>query len=104
MTKLHRSKHIAQIKEEIKKSAEKNDDIEIKSNFPIGGKLKPLYMGKLISENNKELEGLNIEMLGVNKFYDANISMNEIERVERGKEIIYEIIQKLHGVSMLCYW
>ena len=61
-------------------------------------------MGKLISENNKELEGLDIEMLGVNKFYDANISMNEIERVERGKEIIYEIIQKLHGVSMLCYW
>ena len=46
-------------------------------------------------EKNKELEGLDIETLRVNRFYDANISMNESERVERDKEIIDKIIQEL---------
>ena len=46
-------------------------------------------------EKNKELEGLNIDMLHVNKFYNANISMNESERVKRDKKIIDKIIQKL---------
>ena len=31
-------------------------------------------------------------MLCVNKFYDANVSMYESERVERDKEIINKII------------
>ena len=63
-------------KEGIKKSEEENDDTEISSNFPIRDKLKPLYKGKLILEKNKELEGLSIEKLCVEKFYHANISMN----------------------------
>ena len=46
-------------------------------------------------EKNKKLEGLNTEMLHINKFSDANISMNENERVERDKEIVDKIIQKL---------
>ena len=54
MTRLYRPKRIAQIKEEINKSEEITDSIEINSNFPIRGKLKPLYKGKLISEKNKE--------------------------------------------------
>ena len=99
MTRLHRSKCIVQIKGKIKKSKEENDDIEINSNFQIRGKCKPLYQGKLILEKNKELEGLNIEMLHFNKFYDANISMNESERVERDKEIIDKIIRKLPASS-----
>ena len=61
ITRLRTSKRIAQIKEEIKKSEEESDDTEINSNFPIRGKLKPLYKGKLILEKNKELEGLDIE-------------------------------------------
>ena len=44
---------------------------------------------------NKELEGLNIETLRVNKFYDGNINMNESERVKRNKKIIDKIIQRL---------
>ena len=76
MTRLCKSKCIAQIKEGIKKSEEENDDTEISSNFPIRDKLKPLYKGKLILEKNKELEGLSIEKLCVEKFYHANISMN----------------------------
>ena len=76
MTRLCKSKCIAQIKEGIKKSEEENDDTEISSNFPIRDKLKPLYKGKLILEKNKELEGLSIEKLCVKKFYHANISMN----------------------------
>ena len=96
MTRLRRSKHITQIEEEIKKSKQGNDNIEIKSNFPIYSKLKPLYKGKLILQKNKELEGFDIEMLRVNKFYDANISMNANERVELiDKEIIDKTIQKL---------
>ena len=55
---------------------EENDDTEISSNFPIRDKLKPLYKGKLILEKNKELEGLSIGKLCVEKFYHANISMN----------------------------
>ena len=51
--------------------------------------------GKLILEKNKELEGLDIETLRVNKFYDANISMNESKRVGKDKKIIDTIIQKL---------
>ena len=51
--------------------------------------------GNLILEKNKELEGLDIETLRVNKFYDANISMNESERVGKDKKIIDKIIQKL---------
>ena len=62
VTRLHTSKRIAQIKEEIKKSKEENDDIEINSNFPIRCKLKPLYKGKLISEK--------LRTFHVNKFYD----------------------------------
>ena len=46
-------------------------------------------------EKNEELEGLDIETLHVNKFYNANINMNESERVKRDKEIIDKIIQKL---------
>ena len=95
MSRLYRPKRIAQIKEEINKSEEITDSIEINSNFPIRGKLKPLYKGKLISEKNKELEGLDTETLRVNKFYDANISMIESDRVERDKEIIDKIMQKL---------
>ena len=61
MTRLCRSKHIAQIKEEIKKSEAENDDIEINLKFPIFSKLKkPLYKGKLTLVKNKELEGLDI--------------------------------------------
>ena len=97
--RLRRSKRIAQIKEEIKKSEVENDDTEINSNFPIYSKLKPLYKGKLTLEKNKELDGLNIEKLHVNKFCDANISMNESERVERNKKIIDKIIQKLPASS-----
>ena len=41
-------------------------------------------------------------MLRVTKFYDANISKNENERVERDKEIIDEIIQKLPAISNYC--
>ena len=63
MTRLPRSKHIVQIKGEIKKSEEENDDIEISSNFPIHGKFKHLYKGKLFWGNNKELEGLDIKTL-----------------------------------------
>ena len=59
----------------------RNGDIEINLNFPIRGKFKPLYKGKLILEKNKELEGLDIETLRVNKLCDANISRNESERV-----------------------
>ena len=95
MTILRRSKRIAQIKEEIKKNEEENDDIEINLNFPIRSKLKPLYKGKLILEKNKELEGFHIETLLINKFYDANISTNESERVKRVKKIIDKIIQNL---------
>ena len=94
MSRLYRPKRIAQIKEEINKSEEITDSIEINSNFPIRGKLKPLYKGKLISEKNKELEGLDIETLRVNKFYDANISMIESDKVERDKKIIDKILQK----------
>ena len=65
MARLHRSKRIAQIKEEMKKRKEENDDIEINSKFPIRGKLELLYKGELILEKNKELEGLNIETLSV---------------------------------------
>ena len=36
-------------------------------------------------------------MLQINKFYDANISMIESERVKRDKEIIDKIIEKLPG-------
>ena len=97
MTGLCRSKRIAQIKEKIWKSEEENDDIEINSNFPIRGKLKPLCKGKLILEISKELEDLDIEMLRINKFYDANISMIESDRVKRDKETIDKIIQKLPG-------
>ena len=46
-------------------------------------------------EKNKKLESLDIETLLVNKFYDGSISMNESERVERDKDIIDKIIQKL---------
>ena len=53
--------HQKQLKDEakmtysaIKKSQEENDNIEINSNFPIHGKLKPLYKGILILEKNKE--------------------------------------------------
>ena len=46
-------------------------------------------------EKNKKLESLDIETLLVNKFYDGSISMNESERVERDKDIIDNIIQKL---------
>ena len=97
MTGLCRSKRIGQIKEKIWKSEEENDDIEINSNFPIRGKLKPLCKGKLILEISKELEDLDIEMLRINKFYDANISMIESDRVKRDKETIDKIIQKLPG-------
>ena len=86
-----------QIKEEIRKVEEENNDIEINSNFPIRGKLNHFYKGKLLLEKNKELRGLNIEMLRVNKFYEANISMNESDRVKIEKEVIDEIIQKLRG-------
>ena len=79
---------MAQIKGKIKKSEEENNYIEINSGFPICGKPRPLYKGKLVLEKNKELEGLNIETLHVSKFYNANISMHESERVERDKEII----------------
>ena len=89
MTRLHRSKHIVHIKEEIKKNEVENDNIEINSNFPIRGKLKPLHKGKLILERNKELEDLD------DKCYDANINMNESEKVENDKKIIDKIIQKL---------
>ena len=41
-------------------------------------------------------------MLPIKKFYDANISKNESERVERDKEIIDEIIQKLPASSNYC--
>ena len=97
MTRLCRSKQIAQIQEKTQKSEQENDDIEINSNFPIRGKLKPLCKGKLILEISKELEDLDIEMLRINKFYDANISMIESERVKRDKEIIDKIIEKLPG-------
>ena len=76
-----------------------NDDTEINSNFPIHSKLKLLYKGKLTLEKNKELDGLNIEKLRVSKFCDANISMNESERVERNKKIIDKISQKLPASS-----
>ena len=89
MTRLYRPKRIAQIKEEINKSEEITGSIEINSNFPIRGKLKPLYKGKLILKRNKELEDLD------NKCYDANINMNESKKVEKDKEIIDKIIQKL---------
>ena len=95
MTRLCRSKCIAQIKEEIKKREEESDGIEIKSKFPIRSKLIPLYKVKSILEKNKKLESLDIETLLVNKFYDGSISMNESERVERDKDIIDKIIQKL---------
>ena len=35
-----------------------------------------MWRGNLILKKNKELEGLNIETLGVKKFYDANISID----------------------------
>ena len=89
MTRLHRSKHVVHIKEEIKKNEVENGNIEINSNFSIRGKLKPLYKGKLILERYTELEDLD------NKCYDANINMNESEKVEKDKEIIDKIIQKL---------
>ena len=95
MTRLCRSKRIAQIKEQIKKSEKENNDIEINSNFSIQVKLKLLYQEKLVLRKNKKLKGLDTETLHVNKFYDANISMNESERVKRDKEIIHKIIQKL---------
>ena len=47
MTRLCRSKRIAQIQEQIKKSNKEN------TNFPIHGKLKPLYEGKLILKRHK---------------------------------------------------
>ena len=53
-------------------------------------------------EKNKELQGLDIETLHVNKFYNANISMNESESAERDKEIIDKIFQKLPA-SGNCY-
>ena len=44
---------MAQIKGKIKKSEEENNYIEINSGFPICGKPRPLYKGKLVLEKNK---------------------------------------------------
>ena len=50
-------------------------------------------------KKHKELKGLDTETLHFIKFYDANISMNESERVKGDKEIIHKIIQKLPASS-----